>query len=68
MTWQERLTEEQEQLEDRIERLRNFCDNAPVYKTLSDPEQGRLKVQLHIMKQYDAILKERLANIDVPEE
>ncbi|MCP4507046.1 MAG: DUF3850 domain-containing protein [Fuerstiella sp.] len=65
-TWQERLVEEKEQLDDRIERLVQFMNNGA--KALRPEDFSVLTFQLGVMRQYFGILGRRiqLANLNEP--
>jgi hypothetical protein len=57
---QQRVVDEQTQLADKIAKLTAFI-NGPKWGTdVSPPERSRLRRQLAVMEQYDAILLERI--------
>lgn len=61
--YQQRVVEERAQLEERIARLQTFCNDARFY-TVERPERDRMTAQLHAMRHYSAILKERIEAFD----
>ena len=56
---QQRVIDEKTELDDKISRLSPFLEGE-TFKTLSEAEQVRLKIQLSIMKVYSNILEERI--------
>lgn len=67
-TFQLRVVKEKEDLDLKIQNLEVFLDvNLNISsKTHLDPlEVNRLQIQLNIMKQYSAILSDRIANFEV---
>jgi hypothetical protein len=62
---QERVVAEQIELADKIAKLTAFI-NGPRWGTeTSPPERSRLRRQLAVMEQYDAILLERIGAFEV---
>ena len=57
--YQERLIEEQEQLQDRIKALESFMETEE-HDALIWTERVRLKRQLQIMRDYDHVLTQRI--------
>lgn len=61
---QQRVAEEHEALSEKIEKLESFIGEGAgsIWLGLPYDEQGRLKIQLFIMKQYKAVLEDRIDN------
>lgn len=60
-----RVVEEKKELDERIEALYDFIVVFQgFFETLPKDEQGRLKRQLEIMKQYSEILEERIKHFN----
>lgn len=55
-----RLETEQSELGEKIEKLSTFIDNDK-FKSVAENQQGLLKRQLQVMKDYKAILDERIS-------
>lgn len=64
-TFLDRLAGEKRDLAAKIERLAVFVES-PVFHSLSAGERERLSVQLGVMRQYEAILADRLAVLGHP--
>lgn len=62
---EERIVIEQEDLFDKIVKLREFIINKSLFNKLPYDEQGRLKIQLFIMEQYNAVLTDRIDNFPI---
>lgn len=62
--WQKRVIEEKEILDSRLERLDNFIGKS-LYCAASRSEQERLCRQASIMRDYSAVLGERIAAFTV---
>jgi len=58
--FQQKIVREKIDLDDKIKNLTAFIDGDSSFKTLSDAEQGRLRVQALIMMSYSAILLNRI--------
>lgn len=63
--WQERVIEEKAQLDERYAKLQEFIGPAgvgegPVFKDLHHEEKNRLRRQSRIMKEYQAVLAQRI--------
>lgn len=59
--YQERVIEEKQGLDSRIERLTAFI-YTHVFESLDDAEQSRMRIQLSIMQAYATVLGERIAH------
>jgi len=59
-TYQERMAEESEQLEDRLVKLNAFI-RSDAYEQLDAVDQLLLRLQASAMAQYTAILEQRIA-------
>jgi len=57
--FQKRVVDEQSDLSDKIERLAKFLNEGVI--KLDPDEQARLISQLNYMRQYEGILRERIA-------
>jgi hypothetical protein len=58
---EERVVQEKQELDDKIEKLSSFL-LGQVFENLPDAEQERLDRQIVIMKDYSAVLGERIAS------
>ena len=56
---QERVINEQMELEDKVEHLQTFI-RGDVFPNLPEREQDRLREQLHYMLGYNTVLKQRI--------
>jgi len=63
--YQARVVQEKQELDDKIEKLDNFL-LSELFQKLPDAEQERLDRQLSIMKDYSAVLGERIAAFPAP--
>ena len=59
--YQERVVEEMTELCEKINKLSAF-NHSPHFVHLPREERGRLKIQYHIMKVYESVLRERIEN------
>lgn len=57
---EERAVVERDELDQKIGKLCDFIGSSKIYKSLPEPEQSRLQVQLHYMQGYSHILHERI--------
>lgn len=62
---QERVVQEKQELDDKIAKLQVFVEGE-LFSTLPDDEQDRLERQVAIMKDYTAVLGERIAAFPAP--
>jgi hypothetical protein len=58
--WQERVMKEREELEDKIFKLTRFTKTPAQWNVLHQAERGRLRTQLHLMRQYANVLTDRI--------
>lgn len=58
--YQQRIVEEKEELDSKLEKLGDFC-NTPIFQGLDSAEQSRLNRQFLIMELYAQVLGERIA-------
>ena len=58
-TWKDRLANERDELEVRVDKLRNFV-NSKTFNHVSDKQKHLLREQLHHMQCYLDILNDRL--------
>ena len=58
---QQRVVEEKQQLDDRIQKLTAFIESNPTFGTLDGSEQFDMHQQLNSMEQYAAALGRRIA-------
>lgn len=58
---QQRVVDEKKELDDKISKLDSFIGTETFNLSVDRREQGRLKVQLGIMRAYSLILEERIA-------
>jgi hypothetical protein len=65
--WQERVIQEKKELDEKIEKLKNFIKNAPE-KIATETEMLRLEVQFTIMQSYSNILDVRIKSWEKPNE
>lgn len=57
--YQKRVVEEKEALDEKITKLSDFS-NGSIFPTLPEDEQERLKRQFNIMRDYAAVLGDRI--------
>lgn len=60
--FQQRVVDEKVELDKKAQALSEFIGENPIFETLDQAEQERLKVQNDLMWQYSTILGERIAN------
>lgn len=58
---QKRVLTERKQLHERLDALKTFIAESPVFPTLSAVEQEQLHAQASVMQTYDDILCRRIA-------
>jgi len=58
--WKERLYQEQEELEARLNKLRNFILESPEFMALPNIKRRDLREQRHAMEAYNKILMRRI--------
>jgi crAss001_48 related protein len=58
---QQRVVDEKTELDTKLDKLKAFIMDSPIFKTLPVDEQKRLNAQYDVMEQYSKILKERIA-------
>ena len=58
---QQRVVDEKTELDAKAKALSDFIGNNDIFLTLDLEEQGRLKEQCEIMRQYSEILGQRIA-------
>ncbi len=58
---QQRVVDEKTELDKKISMLSDFIENNPVFDTVDDAEQDRLKEQLAWMVGYNNVLVKRIA-------
>jgi hypothetical protein len=61
LPFQERVIEEKKELDDKIEKLKQFFNTA-IYQNLPKDERRRLSRQYTYMEGYSNVLKERIDN------
>ena len=57
---QQRVVDEKQELDTKLEKLQSFFTN-PIFDGLLDDEKARLKEQAHHMSEYSHVLGERIA-------
>lgn len=62
---QERVVEEKEELDAKIEKLAIFIKEPTMFNVVAPFEQGLLLWQLDIMSMYSRVLKERIRRFEV---
>ena len=62
---QQRVIDEKKELDDKATKLSQFIGTNPVFETIDDEEQERMKEQCEIMWQYSEILGKRIAAFPV---
>jgi hypothetical protein len=65
--FQKRVIDEKRELDEKIHRLTIFIYDSLGFKDINEGEQGRLRVQLWIMKSYSAVLGERIKSFSCNE-
>jgi len=58
--YQVRVLAEQIELDEKLQKLEAFVNVAVIFGKLPEEEQERLKRQLSYMKEYNAVLRERI--------
>lgn len=58
---QQRVVDEKKQLDERLDKLKAFIQENPIFKTLHEDERGRLGRQFDVMAEYSRILGQRIA-------
>lgn len=61
---QQRVVDEHDQLDEKLEKLHVFIEDAPLFKTLSKFDQRLLIDQRHAMTVYRDILRARMARFN----
>lgn len=61
-----RLIEEKAQLDQRLERLKEFKDSLAFHNNVSPIQQTLLNVQANAMETYSQVLLERIAWLEMP--
>jgi len=64
LEFQQRVVKEKAELQHKLAALQTFIHTSDIFKMLPDDEQARLRMQHHIMKLYELILSERIANFN----
>jgi hypothetical protein len=62
---EERVVAERDEVKERLDKLTAFIEAKPInpiWAKLPYDEQGRMKIQQFIMKQYVAVLEDRIDN------
>lgn len=62
--WQDRVKEELDALQTKIDKLDEFFDTEEFENELSEAEQVRLRYQSKVMQMYAEILEERIENFE----
>jgi hypothetical protein len=57
---QQRVVTEREELNQKIDKLKAFIMESPIFKTLPADEQKRLNRQYDVMVEYSTILRQRI--------
>ena len=57
---QQRVVDERSELNEKIDKLKAFIMESPIYKTLPPEEQKRLNRQCDVMIEYSRILGDRI--------
>lgn len=58
---QQRVVNEKKELDDKLDKLKNFIENTILFKSLPADERGRLNRQFDVMAEYSSILSQRIA-------
>jgi hypothetical protein len=61
--YQQRVVDEKQELDGRIEKLMAFLSSG-LFSMLGEGEQSRLRIQLHAMQTYGAVLGERIVHFE----
>ena len=59
---QKRLSDEQSQLVERIDKLSDFIDSDN-FDNIKEDQKGLMRIQLNIMESYDTVLVERITKL-----
>lgn len=62
-TFLDRLQDEQSALKEKVEKLEDFIENNPAFKTVSEMQRVLLVTQLNAMKLYLYTLEERIYDL-----
>jgi hypothetical protein len=62
-TFLKRLDDEHSELNEKVEKLEDFIENNPVFKTVGEMQRVLLVTQLNAMKLYLYTLNERIYNL-----
>jgi hypothetical protein len=57
---QQRVVDERRELDEKIDKLKAFIMENPIFKTLPTDEQARLNRQCDVMIEYSRILRDRI--------
>ena len=63
---QQRVIDERNKLETKVAKLSDFIDRNPAFRNISSQEQGLLRIQADLMRQYLSILNQRIALFNLP--
>lgn len=58
---QQRVVDEKKELDDKLDKLKAFIDENPIFKGLHADERVRLCRQFDVMAEYSSILSQRIA-------
>jgi len=58
---QQRVIDEKKELDERAKKLSDFIGFSPVFKSIAEDEQERMKVQNDLMWQLSEVLGQRIA-------
>ena len=58
---QQRVIDERDELKTKVAKLSDFIDRNPAFGNISTQEQGLLRIQSDLMRQYLSILNQRIA-------
>lgn len=61
LPYQQRLIDEKTELDEKLDKLHDFIQENPIFKTLPEDEQKRLQRQDLVMAELSQILSERIA-------
>lgn len=64
MEFQQRVIDEERELDERTEKLHVFIEDSPLFVKLDKAEQSRLRNQRYIMRVYRDILRERITSFE----
>lgn len=63
---QQRVIDERNELETKSTKLSVFIDSNPIFQALGAQEQGLLRIQSDLIRQYLSILNQRIALFNLP--